>query len=65
MILYELEPCPECGSESISEYNDNARPDDGYRLFICGNCRYETPWSPSLREAVRLWNDVAKTEIPS
>jgi hypothetical protein len=56
VILYELNPCPKCGSEDLTEYNNNCRPDDGYRLIICFSCKHETPWSRSLREAVDLWN---------
>lgn len=64
MILYELNPCPKCRSDGDQiEHGDGAHRDDGYRLFICGSCRHETPWSPSLREAVAAWN--AQVPTPS
>lgn len=57
MILYELNPCPKCGSDGDQiEHGDGARPDDGYRLIICGTCRHETPWARSLWAAVEEWN---------
>ena len=57
MILYELIPCPKCGDDGSQHvYRDGATPDDGYRLIICGACRHETPYAPSLDEAVQVWN---------